>query len=65
MESTRNGYNLNVDKVSDNETYQLEGIRTSRGSRIIVENNDFYSELDSDDFYNNGSEESDLWYIFE
>lgn len=56
---------MNVDKVSDNETYQLEGIRTSRGSRIIVENNDFYSELDSDDFYNNGSEESDLWYIFE
>lgn len=60
MESTRNGYNLNVDKVSDNETYQLEGIRTSRRSRIIVENNDFYSELDSDDFYNNGSEKSDL-----
>lgn len=55
MKSTRNDYNLNVDNAYDDDTNQTERTTAYR-KRRSVEKDDFYSESDSTDFDNNGSE---------
>lgn len=55
LKSTRNDYNLNVDNASDDDTNQTERTTAYR-KRRSVEKDDFYSESDSTDFDNNGSE---------